>query len=64
MEFPRKDNIRLENTLKPLRFQVYDWFVPEADKSVKKLQADARKRGEPIQYPDEAPLYEIYMFGY
>jgi DNA polymerase delta subunit 1 len=63
MEFPRKDNIRLENTLKPLRFQVYDWFVPEADKSVKKLQADARKRGEPIQYPDEAPLYEIYMFG-
>lgn len=63
MEFPRKDNIRLENTLKPLRFQVYDWFVPEADKSHKKIQADAHKRGEPIEYPDEAPLYEIYMFG-
>ena len=63
MDFPRKDNVRLENTLKPLRFQVYDWFVPEADKSLKKIQADARKRGEPIDYPDEAPLYEIYMFG-
>ena len=63
MEFPRKDNIRLENTLKPLRFQVYDWFVPEADKSHKKILADARKRGEPIDYPDEASLYEIYMFG-
>uniref|UniRef100_A0A6C0CU64 DNA polymerase n=1 Tax=viral metagenome TaxID=1070528 RepID=A0A6C0CU64_9ZZZZ len=63
MEFPRKDNIRLENTLKPLRFQVYDWFVPEADKSHRKILADARKRGEPIDYPDEASLYEIYMFG-
>lgn len=63
MEFPRKDNIVWGKTDKPLRFQVYDWFVPEADKSIKKIQADARKRGEPIEYPDETPEYEVLMFG-
>ena len=63
MEFPRKDNIVLEGVHKPLRFQIYDWYVPEADKSLKKLQADARKKGLPIEYPDEPLEYEIVMFG-
>ena len=63
MEFPRKDNIFWKKNSAPLRFQVYDWYVPEADKSLKKLQADARKRNEPVEYPDEAPEYEIIMFG-
>lgn len=63
MEFPRQEDIQWKSNQIPLRFQVLDWFVPEADKSLKKIQADARKRGEPIEYPEETAEYEIIMFG-
>lgn len=63
MEFPRKDNIVWGDTNKPLRFQIYDWYVPEADKSLKKQHAEFRKKGIPIEYPDEPAEYEIFMFG-
>jgi len=63
MEFPRKDNIVWGDTNKPLRFQVYDWYVPEADKSLKKQHAEMRKKGIPIEYPDEPAEYEMFMFG-
>lgn len=63
MEFPRKENVEWKSNGRPLRFQVLDWFVPEADKSVKHLLSKARQRGEPIEYPEETPEYEMVMFG-
>ena len=35
--YPRPDNIRLEDNNKPLRFQIVDFFVPENDRSRREL---------------------------
>jgi DNA polymerase elongation subunit (family B) len=63
MEFPRLDNVRLHDTSKPLRFQVFDWYIPEDDKSLKHIQATMRKKGLQVEYPDEVSKYEMLMFG-
>jgi DNA polymerase delta subunit 1 len=63
MDFPRKDNVRLENNKTPFKFQVLDWYIPEDDKSQKCINAENRKKGIPVEYPDEPSVYDIIMFG-
>jgi hypothetical protein len=63
MDFPRKDNVRLENNKNSFKFQVLDWYIPEDDKSQKCINAENRKKGIPVEYPDEPSVYDIIMFG-
>src|SRR5210317_454727 len=63
MDFPRKDNVRLENNKTPFKFQVLYWYIPEDDKSQKCINAENRKKGIPVEYPDEPSVYDIIMFG-
>lgn len=43
-----------------LEFQVIDWFVPEDDR-VPKIKDYKERYG--VEYPEEAPLYSVHMFG-
>ena len=63
MDFPRKDNVRLENNKNSFKFQVLDWYIPEDDKSQKCINAENRKKGIPVEYSDEPSVYDIIMFG-
>ena len=48
MEFPRKEAIQLEG---PLKFQITDWYIPEADKSREK------------NFDEEIETYSILVYG-
>lgn len=45
-----------------LRFQITDWFVPEADKAAREMQ---KRSKTPYQTDEDQPLpeYDIYMYG-
>lgn len=62
MEFPRKPAQPLNADEEDLRFQVIDWFVPEADKAAWEIQR--REGWQSFGDPDaEPPVYDIYMYG-
>ena len=60
--YPRPDNIRLEDNNKPLRFQIVDFFVPENDRSRRELNRIPEKREE-INYNEDPPEYTVRLFG-
>lgn len=60
--FPRCDNISLDNNDLPLRFQITDIFVPEADKSKKVLNRDPSKRTE-LDFTNPAEEYKVILYG-
>lgn len=62
MEFPRSDSITLEGHDAPLRFQITDFFVPEADKSRKILYRDIHKRPE-TDYTKDPEEYKVVLYG-
>ena len=60
--YPRPDNIRLNDNNKALRFQIVDFYVPESDKSRRELNKNPEKRKE-IDYNEEPPEYTVSLFG-
>lgn len=60
--FPRSDNIVLSTNDAPLRFQITDIFVPEADKSKKVLNNDPNKRTE-IDFIKDADEFKVVLYG-
>ena len=62
LNYPRPDNIRLEDNNKPLRFQIVDFFVPENDRSRRELNRIPEKREE-IDYKEDPPEYTVRLFG-
>jgi DNA polymerase elongation subunit (family B) len=57
MDFPRDQNVMLSGHDTTIQFQITDFFVPEADKSKKKLPK------QEIDYNDEVPEYKILLYG-
>jgi len=56
MEFPREQNVLLDGHDKSIYFQITDFFVPESDKSKKKLKVE-------IDYNQEPSEYKILLYG-
>jgi DNA polymerase elongation subunit (family B) len=62
MEFPRKESVIIDGHDAPLRFQITDVFVPEADKSKRILNRDPNKRTE-FDFSKDPEDYKIILYG-